>query len=186
MAMLIVVVGEENLTERAGIGQAPELARECRAVLDGFKLRLTERVVVRDVRPGMGLADMQVGKQHGDRLGRHRRAAVRVDGNRCDTAVADDSGVDEFLGELGVLSDMHLPADCLAGENVEHHEKIEPHTAGRSFQFRDVPAPDLAEPISGQLRADSWWEWYRPSRRSSAPRSRASASWSYSSTIASL
>ena len=60
--MLVVVVGEEDLAEGAGAREGPELSGERRAVLEGFKLRFAERVVVRDVRPGMALADVQIGK----------------------------------------------------------------------------------------------------------------------------
>src|ERR1039457_4577689 len=49
------------------------------------QLRLAEWVVVRHVRAGMALADVQVGEQHGDWLGCHRGAAVCVNGVRCDT-----------------------------------------------------------------------------------------------------
>jgi hypothetical protein len=100
--------------EGACAGQGPELAGERRAVLEGFKLCLTERVIVRDVRAGMALADVQVG-QHGDGLRCHRRAAVSVDGVRCDAAVAGDRGADEFPGVLGGV---HFPADCLAREDA--------------------------------------------------------------------
>ena len=152
--MLVVVVGEEDLAEGAGSGQGSELAWKGRAVLEGLELRLAVRVVVRDMRAGMALADMQIGKQHCDRLGCHRRAAVSVDSDRCDAAVAGDSGIDECLGKLSVLGGVDLPVDGLARENVEHHEQVEPDAAGGSFQFRDVPAPDLAGAISGQLGAD--------------------------------
>src|ERR1035438_945608 len=78
MAVLVVVVGEEDLAEGAGAGEGSELAGERRAVLECLELRFAERIIVRHVRPGMALADVQVGEQHGDRLGRHRRAPVRM------------------------------------------------------------------------------------------------------------
>jgi hypothetical protein len=154
MAVLVVVVSEEHLAEGAGAGQGSELARKGRAVLERLELRFAERIVVGDVRAGMALADVQVGKQHGDRLGRHRGAAVGVNGVRCDAAVADDGSIDECPGEIGVLGGMNLPVDGLAGVNIEHHEQVEPHYPGGSFQFRDVPAPDLAGPVGSQLGTD--------------------------------
>lgn len=39
-------------------------------------------VVVRDVRPRMALGDAEVGQQEGDRLGRHRAAAIGMDRER--------------------------------------------------------------------------------------------------------
>jgi hypothetical protein len=47
MAVLVVVVGEEDLAERPGIGQGPELARERRAVFEGLELCLAEGIIVR-------------------------------------------------------------------------------------------------------------------------------------------
>src|SRR5690349_24584832 len=52
MAVPGVVVGEENVAERAGVLQVSEAAGENRAVLERFELCFGIRVVVRDVRPG--------------------------------------------------------------------------------------------------------------------------------------
>jgi len=58
-----VVPGTEDAAVGSGILDRTEARRECRAVLQGFELRLRERVVVGDVRTGMSLGDAQVGPQ---------------------------------------------------------------------------------------------------------------------------
>src|ERR1019366_9840779 len=101
MAVLVVVVGEEDLAEGAGAGEGSELAGERRAVLECLELRFAERIIVRHVRPGMALADVQVGEQHGDRLGRHRRAPGRMNGARCDADGRSGGGTDETVPVTG-------------------------------------------------------------------------------------
>jgi hypothetical protein len=53
MPVVVVVVGEEDIAEGAGVFQEGKAAGEDRAVLEGLERRLGIRVVVRDVRPGM-------------------------------------------------------------------------------------------------------------------------------------
>src|SRR5437879_6528179 len=77
--VLGVVPGEEDVAVGSGILDRAEALRERRAVLQRLELRLRERVVIRDVRPGMGLGDAEVGQQEADGPGGHRRASVRVD-----------------------------------------------------------------------------------------------------------
>src|SRR6266849_924289 len=60
MPVLMVVIGEEHAAERAGVLQRPERAGESRAVLQRLELRLTVRVVIADLRPGMRFKDRQV------------------------------------------------------------------------------------------------------------------------------
>ena len=56
MAVLVVVVGEEQVAECACVVQGGEGAGEDGAVLEGLECRLGEWVVVGDVRPGMAAA----------------------------------------------------------------------------------------------------------------------------------
>ena len=65
MAVLVVVVGEEQVAECACVVQGGEGAGEDGAVLEGLECRLGEWVVVGDVRPGMAEGDVQVSEQGG-------------------------------------------------------------------------------------------------------------------------
>ena len=58
--MLVVVPGEELMTESACVGQATEARREVGSVLQGLELGLAERVVVGHVRAAVTLGDVQV------------------------------------------------------------------------------------------------------------------------------
>src|SRR3990172_6716551 len=58
--MFDVVPGEEDVAVGAGVLDRAEPRRESRPVLQRLELRLRERVVVGDVRAGMGLRDPQV------------------------------------------------------------------------------------------------------------------------------
>ena len=49
-------------------------------VFEGLELRLGIRVVIGDVRAAMGLGNIQIDQQGGDRLGSHTGAAFRVQG----------------------------------------------------------------------------------------------------------
>jgi len=65
--VLVVVVGEERLAERSGVGQGPEAAGEGRAVLQRLELGFAERVVVGHVRPAVAAGDSEVDEQLRDR-----------------------------------------------------------------------------------------------------------------------
>ncbi len=77
--VLLVVPGEEVMTPLAGIEQRTEAVRIGRRILEGAKVRLRVRIVVGDMRPAVALGDAQITHQEGDRLGRHRCAAVGMD-----------------------------------------------------------------------------------------------------------
>jgi len=63
----VVVVAEEGLAEDWCIDDGAETIGEGGAVLEGLEGGLAERVVVADMRPGVGAADAEVGKQLGAR-----------------------------------------------------------------------------------------------------------------------
>ena len=63
VAVLVVVVGEELLGERAGVGQGPEAVGEDRGVLQGLERRLAVGVVVGHVRSGVGAGHAEVDEQ---------------------------------------------------------------------------------------------------------------------------
>src|ERR1039457_289870 len=78
-------------------------------------------------------------------------------------------------------------AFVLASSAVSFSFSFRSRSLSTSAALRAGRPAGLAErPLSRASRHCWIWEWYRPSRRSSAPRSRPPASWSYSSTIASL
>ena len=88
VTVLVVVPAEKVLAVRPGGLDRGEPGGERRPVLQRLELRLGVRVVVGDVRAGVGLGDAQVGEQQRDRLRRHGRAAAGVQaeltaGNAC-------------------------------------------------------------------------------------------------------
>ena len=60
VAVLMVVVAEEPLAERARVGQRAEVLREDGRVLQGLECGLAVRVVVADSGPGVGAGHAQV------------------------------------------------------------------------------------------------------------------------------
>ena len=109
--VLVVVVGEEDVAEVAGLMECLEAAGEGRAVFEGLELRFGVRVIVRHVRPGVAAADLQVRQQAGDRLRGHRGAVAGVDAAGGDTAIGGNGISDEFRGEYRVLGRVHLLPD---------------------------------------------------------------------------
>src|SRR5437773_3548666 len=63
----------------ARVLERAEALGKVRAILQGLELRLGEGIVVGDARPRVGLRDTEVSIEQGQRLRRHRRAAVGVD-----------------------------------------------------------------------------------------------------------
>src|SRR5438046_10339036 len=59
---------------------------------------------------------------------------------------------DELLGERGVLTLRHHPADHVAAEHVEHDVQVEVGPLRRAEQLGDVPAPQLVGAAGQQLR----------------------------------
>jgi len=142
--MFVVVPAEEPLAVCACILDAAEAPGEVGTVLQGLELRLGERVVVGDVRPAVGLGDLQIDQQRGDGLRAHAGAAIGVQrqGVRGDVVLGDGVG-DQLLGELGGLARSDRPADDVAAEDVEDHVEVEAGPLGRPLQLRDVPRPTM-------------------------------------------
>src|SRR5262249_23919417 len=80
--VMVLGVGprEEDVAVGAGVLDRAEACRECWAVLQRLELRLRERVVVGDVRPGVSLRHTEVGEEKSNGLGSHCRTPVGVDG----------------------------------------------------------------------------------------------------------
>ena len=120
VAVLVVVPGEEVLAVRPGSLDRGEPGGECRPVFQRLELRLGVRVVVGDVRAGMGLRDPEVGQQQRDRLGGHRGAPVGVNGELAAADALLGAGrLDELLGQGGGLAGGDHPADGVAGVDVQ-------------------------------------------------------------------
>jgi len=98
--MFRVVRREEVAAGAAPVLEGAEAVREVGPVLHRLELRLGEQVVVRDVRPRVGLGDAEIGQQPRDGLRGHRRAAIGVHGElaRSD-ALAFTALGDQLLGE---------------------------------------------------------------------------------------
>src|SRR5216683_7593632 len=60
-----VVPAEEDLTVGASIFDRTEARREVWPVLQGFELRFGVRIVIRDMRPAVRFADIEVHEQRG-------------------------------------------------------------------------------------------------------------------------
>ena len=60
VAVLVVVPGEEDLTERARLLDGVETCRELRSILQCFELRLGVRIVIADVRPAVALGHTEI------------------------------------------------------------------------------------------------------------------------------
>ena len=86
VAVFVVVPAEELLAVSASIFDRAEAIGEVGPVLQGLELRLGVRIVVRDVRPAVGLGDLQIDQQRGNGLGSHAGAAIGVQrqGPGCD------------------------------------------------------------------------------------------------------
>ena len=77
-----VVPVEEALAVGAGVFDAAEPLGEVRTIFECFELGLGVRIVIGDVRPAVGLGDLQIDQQGGHGLAAHAGAAVGVQGQR--------------------------------------------------------------------------------------------------------
>ena len=153
MAVLVVVPGKEALAETARILNRSKAVRVSRAVLQSFEVRLREGIVVRDVRTAMRFHDSQIGKQQGQRFGRHRRSPVRVNGELAGQDLLRFTGVfDKLPGQAGRFAISDHPARNVAAKHVEHDVKGIEAPFHRPAKLGDVPAPELvrspAVPVS--------------------------------------
>jgi hypothetical protein len=140
--MLCGVPGEEDVAVGARVLDGAEPLRKRRPVLQRLELGLRERVVVGDMRVGMGFGHAQVGKQKGDGLRGHRRPALGVDGQLITGDPLPGAGLaDEPLGERGALAMGHHPTDDVPAEDVKHDVEVEVGPLRRPEELRDVPAP---------------------------------------------
>jgi hypothetical protein len=114
MVVLGVVPVQQVAAAAARMLGRAETVRELGPVLQGLELRLGERVVVRDVRPRVGLGDPEVGQHERHRLRDHRCAAIGVHGElaRLDLLPLTALG-DQLLGKRRRLALRQQPAERL-------------------------------------------------------------------------
>src|ERR1019366_4452131 len=144
VAVLLVVPSEKVLAKGSGILDTAKPFREVRPVLQRAKVAFRIRVVVGNIGAAVRFGDAQVGQQEGHRLGRHRGAAVSVDGQlvRLDVLLVAGIGNQPF-GQLRGFARRHHPADHVPAENIPDDIEIEVGPLGLALQLGDVPTPEL-------------------------------------------
>ena len=115
VAMFVVVPVEEVLAVSAGVLDRAETIGEVRSVLQGFELRLGVWIVIRDMRAAVGLGNIEVDEERGDRLRSHAGTAIGMERKGPGGDVFLFQGVgDELLGEFCGLSMSEQPTDDVA------------------------------------------------------------------------
>lgn len=139
-----VVPLEEALAVGAGVFDAAEPLGEIGTIFERFELGLGVRIVIGDVRPAVGLGDLQIDQQGGHGLAAHAGAAIGVQGKRTrrDVLFGHRLG-DQVFGQLCGFTQGEHPAHHVAAEDIENHVQVVATPFGWAFEFRDVPAPDL-------------------------------------------
>src|ERR1035437_7253842 len=144
VAVLGVVVREEDAAETSRVLDGPEAVRKLRAVLERLEVRFGERVVVRDVGARVRFGDAEVGEEKRHRLADHRGAAIGVNDELPGSDLLLTAALfDQPMGERpGLLADHH-PSDDESAEDVEQDVEVEVGPLHRPQEFPDVPRPDL-------------------------------------------
>jgi hypothetical protein len=70
---------EEQSAVSASVLDRAEALREVRSVFQSFELRLGVWIVIRDVRPAVGLGDLEVDEQRSNALRSHAGAAIGME-----------------------------------------------------------------------------------------------------------
>ena len=117
-----------------------------------LQVSLRVGVVIRDVRPAVGLGHIKIDQQLRDRLGAHAGATIGVQGQCAwnDMLLVDGVG-DELLGELRGLAVSDHPTDDVAAKNVDRHIQMEACPLGRALEWSERPGvvelfPGLSAP----------------------------------------
>ena len=126
-----VVPTEEELAVCTSVFDRTEARREVRPIFQGFELRFGVRIVIRDMRPAVRFADIEVHEQRGNGFRAHAAAAVGVQRERAgDDALFVSRIGDDLFGELGRFPRGDHPADDIAAEDIEDDvQVIMPHAA---------------------------------------------------------
>ncbi|MDE3218202.1 MAG: hypothetical protein KGO23_02385 [Nitrospirota bacterium] len=135
---------EEALAVGAGVFDAAEPLGEVGTIFECFELGLGVRIVIGDVRPAVGLGDLQIDQQGGHGLAAHAGAAIGVEGERArrDVLCGHRLG-DQVFGQLCGFTQGEHPAHHIAAEDIEDHVQVIAGPLGGSLEFRDIPAPNL-------------------------------------------
>ena len=150
--MFVVVPVEEVLAVSAGVLDRAETIGEVRSVLQGFELRLGVWIVIRDMRAAVGLGNIEVDEERGDRLRSHAGTAIGMERKGPGGDVLLFQGVgDELLGEFCGFSMSEQPTDDVAAVDVEDHVEMEAGPFGRTLQFGDIPGPHFVGPDRQEL-----------------------------------
>ena len=117
--MLVVVPVEEILGPPASILLAAEPFWVIRAVLQSLELGFGVRVIVGNVRPGVGFGHTQVCHQKCHRFGSHRAAAISMDGELSWlNALPGTSFGNQLFRQVGCFAFGDHPTDHKAAENI--------------------------------------------------------------------
>ena len=125
----------------ACILDAAETLGELGLVFERFELRFRIWIVIGDVRPAVGLGDLQIDQQGGHRFRAHAGAAIGVQGERARSDVVFGNRIgDRLFGKLGRFAQRNHPAHDVAAEDIEDHVEVIAAPFDRAFEFGDVPA----------------------------------------------
>jgi hypothetical protein len=151
VAMFAIVPVEEVPAVSTGVLDRAETIGEV-TVLQGFELRLGVWIVIRDMRAAVGLGNIEVNEERGDRLRSHAGTAIGMERKGPEGNVFLFQGVgDELLGEFCGLSMSEQPTDDVAAVDVEDHVEMEARPFGRALQFGDIPGPHFVGPDRQEL-----------------------------------
>jgi len=144
MVMVPVVPIEEAAAETPGVLDATEAFREPRLIFQRLEVALGERVIVRGMWPIMRTDDAEVAEQQRGGFGFHRSTTIGMQGQLARSHMVFRYGiVEQNFEQHGAFRIHDTPADHTAAVDIEDHIKIEVAPFGRTFQFRDIPGPDL-------------------------------------------
>ena len=125
MAVLGVVPREKRPAKSDGLVDAGKAAGEPGVVLQGFELRLGERIVIGDLGATKRSRDPKVGEQLRGALARHRCPAVGVQGEHLRLHALFVAGfLNQTAGEGRVLPVCHHPTDDVTAEDVEQDVEV--------------------------------------------------------------
>ena len=104
------------------------------------------------MRAAVAACNAEIDEQLSDRLRRHRRSSVSVQGELITLDAVRGEGVgDECFGQLTGLGRRHHPPHHVAGEDVDDHEQLVVDAAVGALQLGDIPRPNLVRSAGDQL-----------------------------------
>ena len=153
VVVLCVVPVEEDLAKRPGVLNTTKSLRKGRPVFERFEMTLRKGIVIANMMTAKSLGYTQVGQKQCHRFRCHRRSSVIVNKQlRFIDSLTRTGLTNEQLSKLSTLSASNHPAHCVAAEYVDDHIEVVIVPLFRSFQLRDVPAPNLVRSCGQQFR----------------------------------